>query len=136
LKKTLALELRTKYSGTTHTLPHAANLLVSRVANRVSQELLHVPQSNRLGNNTYIPTTDTIHLGIRRLPSTTIPTFNKQLRALQQSRKQVIDPAEGFEEREEGSDEEDEIPSMGLSLEEEVSDETEHDTLAESDNTE
>jgi hypothetical protein len=124
LKKRFVVDMCTHYSGTTHRKPKAAKILVERVADKIDEEKLHIYRPDREGNSDCIPTTDTIKRGEEKLPTTSIPAFNKQLKALQQSRayrQAGRVPAEsviGESALESAAEEleEDELPPMDLAV--------------------
>lgn len=94
--------LKTPYQSTTHTSPDTSNL-VWRVADKVRDEELQSFKS-RVGNATVKPVTNIFTVGVAKLKSSALATFNKK----------VLASAEGKVYN--GEDELDLLPQLSLSL--------------------
>ncbi|CAA7268575.1 unnamed protein product [Cyclocybe aegerita] len=85
LKKQVALAMSASYQSTTHTKPNTDHL-VHRVANKVSEEKLHVYTENRPGNAKVTATPNILSVGEQKLKSSTLSTFNRKVRAMVEGR--------------------------------------------------
>lgn len=80
IKKALGLALG-KYQGSSHTTPDTSSL-VWKVANKVREAELDIFKLQREGNELMKPVTNIILEGERKLKSSTLKTFNKNVRKL------------------------------------------------------
>jgi hypothetical protein len=106
VKKQVTKALGASYEGKTHTTPDTSTL-VWKVANEVRELALSKYQPGRKGNDKQRLVTNLIDVGERKLLSSSLETFNKKLACMKA----------GHVDEMAGMIEEDEIPSMQLTVE-------------------
>ena len=106
VKKQVTKALGASYQGITHTTPDTSKL-VRKVASEVRELSLSIYQPGRKGNEKQKLVPNLIEVGERKLLSSSLETFNKKLACMKAGNLEDVA----------GVTEEDEIPSLQMTVE-------------------